>query len=66
MINEHSKQVQKEYKTRNDWAGKVIHWELYKRLNFERITKCHMHKSESVKKNETLDFTVFWDKKGAT
>ena len=27
IISECSKLVQKEYKTRHDWVGKVIHWE---------------------------------------
>ena len=35
MINECSKFAQKEYKTRHDWVGKVIHWELYKKLEFD-------------------------------
>ena len=30
IISECSKLVQKEYKTRHDWVGKVIHWEMCK------------------------------------
>ena len=33
IIRECSKLVQKEYKTRHDWVGKVIHWEMYKNSN---------------------------------
>ena len=34
IISECSKLSQKEYKTRHDWVGKVIHWELCKMLKF--------------------------------
>ena len=37
--SECNKQVQKEFKTRNDWVGKVISWELSKKLKFKHITK---------------------------
>ena len=33
-ISEYHKMAQKEYKSRPDWVGKVIHWELYKWLKF--------------------------------
>ena len=33
-VSEWNKQAQKEYKTRHDWAGKVIHWELCKEIEF--------------------------------
>ena len=35
IINECSKLAQKEYKTRHDWVGKVIYWELCKSLKFD-------------------------------
>ena len=50
---------QREYKTRYDWVGKVINWDLCKKLNFEHTTKWHMHKLESVLENET--HTILWD-----
>ena len=28
--------------------GKVIHWELFKRLRFDHTTKLYAHKPESV------------------
>ena len=31
IINQCRKLAQKEYKTRHDWMGKVIHWELSKK-----------------------------------
>ena len=30
---------QKDYKTRHDWVGKVIHWELCKKFKFAHPTK---------------------------
>ena len=57
IIIECNKQAQKEYKTWHDWVGKVIHWELYKKLKFHLYTK--MHKPESVLKNAT--HKIFWD-----
>ena len=44
----------KEYKTRHDWMGKVIHKELCKKLKFDHTDKCYIHKLESVLGNETL------------
>ena len=35
IISECSKLAQKEYKTRHDWAGKVIHWEMCKKFKFD-------------------------------
>ena len=42
IISEYSKFAQKEYKTRHDWVGKVIHWELCKKLKFDHTNKCYM------------------------
>ena len=49
----------KEYKSGHDWVGKVIHWELCKKLNFDHSTKWYMHKPESVLENET--HKILWD-----
>ena len=32
IISECSKLAQKEYKTKHDWVGKMIHWELSNKL----------------------------------
>ena len=53
ILSEFSKQAQKEYKTRHDYVGKVIHWELCKKLKFDHSTKWYMHKPESILENET-------------
>ena len=52
IIGECSKSAQKEYMTRNDFTGKVINWELCKRLKFDHTNKWHMHKPGSILKNE--------------
>ena len=39
IISECSKLAQKEYNTRHDWVGKVIHWELCKKFKFDHMNK---------------------------
>ena len=41
IISECSKLSQQEYKTRHNWVGKVIHWELGKKLKFDHTNKCY-------------------------
>ena len=53
IISECSKLAQKLYKTRHDWVGKVIHWELHKKFKFDHTNKWYMHNPESVQENET-------------
>ena len=52
-ISKSIKLAQKENKTEHDWVGKVIFWELSKRLNFDPTYKWYMHKPESIQENET-------------
>ena len=35
IISEYSKLAQKENKTRHNWEGKVIHWELCEKFKFD-------------------------------
>ena len=35
IINECSKLAHKEYKTKHDWVGKMIHLELSKKVKFD-------------------------------
>ena len=55
----------KKHKTRHDWVGVVIYWELCKKLKYDHSTKWYMHKPESVLENEThkilLDFEIQTD-----
>ena len=39
IINECIKLAQKEYMTRHDWMGMVIHWELCKKFKFDHMNK---------------------------
>ena len=55
-ISECSKLAQNQYKWQHDWVGKVIHWELCKRLNFDRTEKWYMYKPESILENEIHNF----------
>ena len=53
IINEYSKLALKENKTGRDMVGKIIHYELCKRLKFDHTHKRYMHKLESVLKKDT-------------
>ena len=53
MISGYSKLAQKGCMTRYDWVGKVVHWELCKRLKFDRTNKWFIQNVESVQENET-------------
>ena len=59
IISEYSEISQREYKTRHDWVGKVIHWKLCKRFKFEHTTKRCLHKPELVVENKT--HKIPWD-----
>ena len=52
MISERNKLAQKEYKTRHNWVGKVIHWELCKKFKLDHTNKWYMHNPASVLENE--------------
>ena len=56
IISECSKLAQKEYKTRHDWVGKVIHRELCLKLN---ANKWYAHNPEFILENEILK--LLWD-----
>ena len=58
-ISECSKLAQREYKTRHDLVGKVIHKELCKKFKFEHTNKLYMHNPEAVLENEM--HKIFWD-----
>ena len=62
IISECRKLVQKEYKTRHDWMGRVIHWELCK---FAHTDKWYMNNPEPFWENEIhkilLEFEIQTD-----
>ena len=53
MISEYSKLAQKEYKTRHNLVGKVIHCEMCKKFEFDHTNKWYMHNQAPVQENET-------------
>ena len=53
IIGEYNKLSQKEYKTRHDKVGKVIHWEMCNKLKFDHTNKWCMPNPEYVLVNET-------------
>ena len=65
IIRECSKLAQKEYKTKHEWVGKVIHWKLCKKFKFEHTNKWNIYNPESVLENETQTPLEFWDTNGS-
>ena len=59
VINKCCRLVQKEYKTRHDWVGKVIHWELCKKIKFNHMDKGYINNPASVLEKET--YKLLWD-----
>ena len=59
ILSEWSKLPQKEYKTKHDWVGKVIHLELCKILKFEQTSKLYVYKLEYVLENKMQK--THWD-----
>ena len=53
IISDCSKLAQKEYKTRHDWVGKGIHWEMSKKFKFDHTNKGYMHNPASILENDT-------------
>ena len=54
-----NKLAPKKYKTRHDWVGKMIHWELCKKFKYDHMNKWYMHNPEFVLENEM--HKVLWD-----
>ena len=59
IISECSILAQKEYKTRHDWVGKVIHWEICKKFTLDHTNKRYMHNPAPVLENDT--HKLQWD-----
>ncbi len=55
IISECSKLAQKVYKTRHDWIGKVVNWEMCKKFKFHHTNKWYMHNPTPVLENDTRD-----------
>ena len=59
IISECRTLAQKEYKTRHDWVGKVIVWDMCKKFRFDHTNKWYMHNSAAVLENDT--HKLLWD-----
>ena len=59
LRNVPKKKLQKEYKRRHDNLGKIVHWKLARKCNFEAGDKWYEHEPESVLENE--DYKILWD-----
>ena len=49
----------KEYKARHNWVGKVIHWEMCRKFQFDHTNKWYMHNPAPVQENDT--HKLQWD-----
>ena len=49
----------KEHKRRHDNLGKIVHWKLARKCNFQAGDKWYEHEPESVLENE--DYKILWD-----
>ena len=59
MVSGCSKLEQKEYKRRHNNLGKIVHWKLARKCNFESGDIWYEYKPESVLENE--DYKILWD-----
>ena len=58
IVSDCSKFAQKEYKRRHDNLGKIVHWNLARKCNFEAGDKWYEHEPESVLENG--DYKILW------
>ena len=66
IISECSKLVQRKYKTRNDWVGKVIHREFCKKFKFSPTNTWYLDNLEKSPWKWDAQTTLgFWDTKGS-
>ena len=40
-----------EYKSKHDWVGKVVHWEMFRKFQFDHTNKWYMHNPENETHN---------------
>ena len=59
IISSCNKLAQKEHKRRHDNLGKLVHWKLAGKCNFEARDKWYEHEPENVLENE--DYKILWD-----
>ena len=59
IISECSKLAQREYKARQHLVGKVVHWEMCRKFQFDHTNKWYMHKPAPVLENDL--HKLLWD-----
>ena len=59
IVNGCSKLAQKEHKRRHDNLGKIVHWKLARKSNFEAGDKWYEHEPEIILENE--DYKILCD-----
>ena len=58
FVSRCSKLAQNEYIRRHDNLGKIVHWKLARKCNFEAGDKWYEHEPESVLEND--DYKILW------
>ena len=58
IVRSCSKLTQKESKRKHDNLGKIVHWKLARKCNFEAGDKWYEHEPKSVLENE--DYKILW------
>ena len=51
--------AQSEYKSRHDWVGRKIHWEICRKSGFDVNEKWYKHEPEKVVENDS--WKMLWD-----
>ena len=59
IISECSKLAQNENKARHDWVGKLIHWKICRKFQFDHTIKWYMHNPAPVLENDS--HKLLWD-----
>ena len=59
IVSACKKLAEKEYKRRHDNLGKIVHWKLARKCNFEAGDKWYEHEPERVLENE--GYKILWD-----
>ena len=60
IINKCSKLAQQEYKSRHNWVGRVIHWEICKKFKFHHTNRWYMHNQKTTHINSFGTLTYRW------
>ena len=59
LISECSRLAKNEYKARHDWVGRVIHWKMCRKFQFDQTNKWYMHNPAPFLENDS--HKLLWD-----